>query len=106
MNNQSGNLLPNNPTNVQNWYVKDNGTPGLDVTLTLNVVNPIEAGFHTITIFDSTDSIVVGPIELEYQSFNNPSPSPTADVSTTLSVPGAGAGDVYRVELAVEGDQG
>ena len=100
MNNQGGELQMPGPQ-VQNWFVKDDGDGDVDVTLTLTVVNPLEAGFHTIKIFNSANVNVAEHLKLQYHSaINLPSTSTT---STTLSVSGA-AGEVYRVELTVEGD--
>jgi len=100
MNNQGGELQRPGPQ-VQNWFVKDDGDGSVDVTLTLSVVNPIEAGFHTIRVYDSTNSLVAGPVTLQYPSnINLPA---LASTSTTLSASGV-AGEVYRVELTVEGD--
>ncbi len=102
MNLQSGDLLPNNPTNVQNWYVKDDSVPGMDVTMNLTVVNLDEAGFHTIRIFDGGGTEVAFAIKVQYHSNIN---MPALDtVSVPLVVPPGAPDEVYRIELTVEGD--
>ena len=71
------------------------------MTLALSVVNSIEAGFHSMRVFDSTNSLVAGPVTLQYHSnINLPA---LASTSITLSVSGA-AGEIYCVEVTVEGD--
>jgi hypothetical protein len=100
MNNQGGEIQRPGPQ-VQDWFVKDDGDGSVDVTLTLSVVNPLEAGFHTMRVFDSTNTQVAGPLRLQYHSdINLPA---LDDTVGSLSVTGA-TGEVYRVELTVEGD--